>query len=255
MLKSCKYLFGSLILAACFGAGAKDLTILVVGQSMSANSGGHVYREPVKGLYQIDLEGRRVPAKDPLLWASSDGGSLWMPLGRKILQAKLADSVTFMPIGKGGTSLENWLTPGSYVNGKMYRALEIIERNNIKFDYVFFLQGSSDVGTPMKDYATRFYTLHHIIQGRLKKSGSDPAWIIARHTRCGDLYDADIVAVQHAIGRRDNQKHYFVGPDTNPVAMRYRRDRCHLNQAGQELVSDMWLQSLKEVMQKQGRKP
>ncbi|UOO81591.1 hypothetical protein LVJ83_11795 [Uruburuella testudinis] len=250
MQKLSKYA-AALLLLAGWDAGAKDLTILVVGQSLSANSGGHRYSEPVKNLYQIDLQGRRVPAKDPLLWASGDGGSLWMPLGRKMLQAGLADSVTFMPIGKGGTSLENWLTPGSYVNGKMYRALDVAAQQKIKFDYVFFLQGSSDVGTPMKDYASRFYTLHHIIQGRLKQSGSDPAWIVARHTRCGDLFDPEVVAVQYAIGRRDNRKHYFVGPDINPVGMQYRRDRCHLNRAGQEKVADMWLHSLQEVMRRQ----
>ncbi len=253
MPKAFHSLLAACLLAYGLNAAAKDLTILVVGQSMSANSGGHVYRQTQPGLYQIDLHGKRVPARDPMLWASGDGGTLWMPLGRKILQAKLADSVTFMPIGKGGTSLENWLTPGHYVNGKMYRALDLIVQQKIRFDYVFFLQGSSDVGTPIKDYATRFYTLHHIIQGRLKQAGSDPAWIIARHTRCGDLYDPGIVAVQNAISRRDNQHHYFTGPDTNPVAMRYRRDRCHLNREGQEKVADMWLESLQQVMHKQRR--
>lgn len=251
MQKTLYYSAAALLLAVGLSANAKDLTILVVGQSLSANSGGHRYTEPVPNLYQIDLQGNRVPAKDPMLWASSDGGTLWMPLGRKILQAKLADSVTFMPIGKGGTSLENWLTPGSYVNGKMYRALDIINQKNIRFDYVFFLQGSSDTQTPAKEYATRFYTLHHIIQGRLKKSGSDPAWIVARHSRCDKLVSEPIWYVQQAIGLRDNQKHYFVGPDINSVGMQYRRDRCHLNQAGQELVSDMWLESLQAAMRKQ----
>ena len=134
---------------------------------------------------------------------------------------------------------------------KWYRALDIINQKNIRFDYVFFLQGSSDTQTPAKEYATRFYTLHHIIQGRLKKSGSDPAWIVARHSRCDKLVSEPIWYVQQAIGLRDNQKHYFVGPDINSVGMQYRRDRCHLNQAGQELVSDMWLESLQAAMRKQ----
>ena len=66
---------------------AKNISILVIGQSISSNCNQYKY-PAIQGIYQYDFEGNRVKAYDPFIWADCSSGSMWMPLGRIILNNK-----------------------------------------------------------------------------------------------------------------------------------------------------------------------
>jgi hypothetical protein len=215
-------------------ASAKNLNILIIGQSISSNCNEKKY-SPVSGVYQVDLQGNRVAAKDPFLWADCNSGSIWIPFGRLIIESGLTDEVTLMPIGVAGTKLVEWL-PGGIANEKMQRALAIAHDASIRFDYIFFYQGSSDIGENPNKYKNQLVQLNRIV----RKGTGYVDWLIAQHSRCFDKYDAAIAQVQRSfIGEP-----FYAGPNSNQLGNEYRLDRCHLNQEGQEKMASLWVDAL-----------
>ena len=122
---------------------AKDIFILVVGESISANCNQHIFQQ-VPGVYQLNKNGIQTPAKDPFDWSDCSQGSMWIPLGEKIIQNGLADNVTFMPIGVKGTSVSDWKEGGAAF-AKLSSAISMTKEKSINVDYLFWHQGSSDV--------------------------------------------------------------------------------------------------------------
>lgn len=222
---------------------AKNISILVIGQSISSNCNQYKY-PAIQGIYQYDFEGNRVKAYDPFIWADCSSGSMWMPLGRIILNNKLADEVTFMPIGVGATTVNDWL-PNGRAYPKLQKAMSVIKSKQIKFDYIFWHQGSSDIGTPSSIYQKCFnsFASQVIKLGDLRSS----KWIIARHSKCFGQVDEKLWKAQTDIARMDDHIRFFIGPDTNSLGDEYRFDTCHLNQQGQEKMATLWLESLKNA--------
>lgn len=216
---------------------AKDIFILVVGQSIASNCNEHKYNE-IQGVYQIDLEGKRIPASDPFLWADCSQGSMWMPLGDKIISSGLGKTVTIMPIGIGGTSVSDWLPQGRAFK-KLEKAIIVANSRSIRFDYAFWHQGSSDVGRNPKAYASELSQVLRHISLNLKID----KWIIARHSKCGASFDKMISKAQHQTSINYYARR-FPGPDNNALGDEFRFDRCHLNKAGQERMAELWFDSI-----------
>jgi hypothetical protein len=219
---------------------AKDLSILVIGQSISSNCNAYSFdREP--GVYQYDLEGNITEAKDPFLWADCNGGSMWMPLGKKMVSAKMADRVIFMPIGVGGTKITDWLE-GGRAHPKLLHAMSVIQSRKIKFDFILWHQGSSDIGTTPMKYKSDFRKLYKIV--REKISNATP-WIIAIHSRCGEGYDKKIEIAQQELA--NGLPIFYSGPNNNSLDNDYRFDRCHLNKDGQIRMAQLWFNSIQSA--------
>ena len=219
---------------------AKNLSILVIGQSISSNCNAYSFdREP--GVYQYDLEGNITEARDPFLWADCHGGSMWMPLGKKIIDAKMADRVIFMPIGVNGSKITDWLE-GGRVHSKLLRAMSVIQNREIKFDFVLWHQGSSDIGTKPTKYKSDFGKLYKIIK---EKTSRATPWIIAMHSRCSGSYDKKIETAQQEIA--NGLPMFYQGPNNNSLGDNYRFDRCHLNKDGQIKMAQLWFDSIQSA--------
>ena len=237
MLSDAKYIF-ILFFAFFFStANAKEIKILIIGQSISSNCNKHLYTQ-VNGIFQITKDGSIKPAIDPFEWADCVQGSMWIPLGEKIIQAGLSDKVTFMPIGVAGTSVNDWLE-GGRAHKKLSEALALVKNKSIKFDYVFWHQGSSDANTPSKTYGNK---LNSILK-KIRIEFRPEKILIAQHSRCGDLKNAEIAKEQLRISR-NHLRHFYEGPDTNALGNEFRFDGCHLNQLGQEKMAELWLESI-----------
>lgn len=216
---------------------ARDLYVLVVGQSISANCNEHVFEEST-GVYQVDLNGDLKPAKDPFEWADCDKGAMWLPLGTKIVTSGFANRVIFMPIGVGGTSVSDW-QPGGRAFGKLKSALSLANQKSIKFDYAFWHQGSSDYGQDPIIYGKALSQVLTFISLNTKVD----KWIVAQHSKCGSQYDHRIAKEQKNISLNP-QFRRFPGPNTNEFGMEYRYDGCHLNRSGQEKMAELWFNSI-----------
>lgn len=229
------------LLVFCMNSSyGKDVFILVIGQSIASNCNEHKYKER-QGVYQIDLEGRIIPASDPFLWADCSQGSMWVPLGDRIISSGIAKTVTIMPIGIRGTSVSDWLPQGSAFD-KLEKAISVANSRSIRFDYAFWHQGSSDVGRDPKAYARNLSQVLRHISLNLKID----KWIIARHSKCGDSFDQMISKAQYQVSMNYFARR-FPGPDNNKLGEDFRFDGCHLNKAGQEKMAELWLDSIMQA--------
>ncbi|PHV29705.1 hypothetical protein CSQ93_00765 [Janthinobacterium sp. BJB426] len=256
LIKFLVLLFFSLTVAACGGdvssipdkpisPGITDplpeLRILVVGQSISSNCNEHVYGA-VNNVFQIAKDGSMKAASDPFEWADCNKGSMWMPLGKKIIEAGIAHKVVFMPIGVGSSKVEDWQTGGAAFS-KLNNAIALIQKQGITFNLAFWHQGSSNLGMNQTAYVNRVGSVLDYVSSKV----AIERWIIAVHSRCGTIYDQNIESAQLALGGMSELKRY-PGPNNNSLGNEYRFDNCHLNQSGQEKMASMWLESIKAVL-------
>ncbi|WP_289912948.1 sialate O-acetylesterase [Janthinobacterium sp. SUN100] len=219
-----------------------ELRILVIGQSISSNCNEHVY-PAVDNVFQVGKDGAIKIASDPFEWADCNKGSMWMPLGKKLIVGGVARKVIFMPIGVGGTKVTDWQA-GGVAFGKFNSAIGLIQAQGIKFDFAFWHQGSSDFGTDKDLYIQRLSEVIDYVNTKVKVN----RWIIAVHSRCGTAYDRNIESAQLAFGNVPKLKRY-PGPNTNLLSDEYRFDACHLNEKGQEKMASMWLDSIKAALE------
>ena len=240
MLSAVKFIFFFVFLAVNSSVRAKDVFILVVGQSISANCNQHLFK-PVPGVYQITKDGNKIIAEDPFEWGDCSQGSMWIPLGQKIIQNGLSDNVIFMPIGVGGTSVSDW-EQGGRAFEMLSNAISIVKEKSISVDYLFWHQGSTDINMSSIIYGRK---LNSVLRN-LKFSFQPKKIIISQHSRCGYAFDKKISRVQKIISNRHGY-HFFAGPDTNALGNEYRFDGCHLNKIGQEKMAELWLASMIEA--------
>jgi hypothetical protein len=217
------------------------MKILVIGQSISANCNDYVYG-PVAGVYQFDMNGEIAEGKDPFVWADCDRGSMWMPLGRKLIESGIVKKVVFMPLGIGATKVEDW-QEGGRAFGRLNKALGIANSKGVVFDFAFWHQGSADIGTPKDEYLNRLES----VVAYVNKNAHVNKWLIAQHSRCNGKMDVDIEAVQRLFGVAPGSGRYL-GPNNNLLGDEYRFDGCHLNQKGQEEMATMWLASIRDAL-------
>jgi hypothetical protein len=215
-----------------------ELRILVIGQSISANCNEHQYGASVN-VFQVAKDGAIKPAADPFEWADCGGGSMWMPLGKRLIDDGIAKKVVFMPIGVGGTKVRDWQEGGSAF-AKLNDAITVIKKQGLTFDFAFWHQGSADIGTPKAEYQTRLSSVVSYVGNNVPIQ----RWLIALHSRCFGNYDPNIEDVQRIFGNAPELKR-FPGPNNNLLGEEYRiADRCHLNQKGQEQMAGMWLEAV-----------
>jgi hypothetical protein len=218
-----------------------ELRILVLGQSIASNCNEHRYG-PVDGVYQIVKDGSSKPASDPFEWADCAEGSVWMPLGKKLIDNGIAQKVTFMPIGVGGTRVQDWIEGGTAFS-KLNNAISVIKQRQLTFDFAFWHQGSSDIGTNKNAYIAGLTSLIGYTDANVQIA----RWLIARHSKCWGNYDPNIEEAQTVVGNSPALRR-FLGPNNNLLGDDYRVDRCHLNQKGQEEMASMWLESIRSAL-------
>lgn len=218
-----------------------EMRILVIGQSIASNCNDYAYGL-VDGVFQIDKSGNTKPASDPFEWADCIKGSVWMPLGKRLIDAGIAEKVTFMPIGVGGSKVEDWQVGGSAFS-KLNTALVLAQKKGITFDLALWHQGSANAGDSQAIYRDKLnsvlnYVSAHAVVNR---------WLIAIHSRCSGVYDRNVEAAQIEIGSMSALERY-PGANNNALGDEFRVDRCHLNRAGQEKLSSLWLESIEAAL-------
>ena len=250
--------FSALILTACGGGGGignptsivpvapivnfplEEIKILIIGQSISSNCNEYVYG-PVDNVFQIGKDGVLKAARDPFEWADCSKGAMWMPLGKKMIEAGIARKVIFMPIGVGGTRVEDWQEGGAAFS-KLQNAISLMQVRGLSFDFAFWHQGSSNIGMEKAVYAERLRSVLDYVSSKV----AIKRWLIAVHSRCSGAYDSGIEFAQILVGNAP-QLNRYPGPNTNLLGNEYRYDTCHLNQKGQEKMASMWLESVSAV--------
>lgn len=221
-------------------AETKGMTFLIIGQSISSNCNQKKFG-PENGVNQYDFNGNITKAQDPLIWADCTEGSLWIPMGKELIERKITNQVNLLPIGVSGTKVQDWL-PSGKAFPKLERSLDLIVKNKIHIDYILFYQGSSDIGTKPSLYKYNFLQLHHIVKDKLGPID----WIIAAHSKCSGKIDKDIEYIQKSLSYGP----FYTGPDSNILGDDYRFDGCHLNERGQIKMANLWVNAIQNAINK-----
>jgi hypothetical protein len=217
-----------------------NLNILVIGQSISSNCNDFIYG-PSANVMQIAKDGSIKAAQDPFEWADCTKGSMWMPLGKRIIEARIAKQVTFMPIGVAGSKIADWQSGGPDF-GKLNEAINLVKKNGVSFDFAIWHQGSADFGMSRNEYATRLLSIISYVNQKIPVK----RWLIGVHSRCWGGYDAEIEAAQRSVADAPASNRYL-GANTNTLDDSLRVDQCHLNQKGQEQAAALWLDAIQNA--------
>jgi hypothetical protein len=190
---------------------------------------------------QVAKDGSVKAAQDPFEWADCAKGSMWMPFGKRIIEAGMAKQVTFMPIGVAGSKIADWQSGGSDF-GKLNEAINLIKKNGISFDFAIWHQGSADFGMARTEYASRLSSIIAYVNLNVPVK----RWLIGIHSRCWGNYDAEIEAAQRSVADAPASNRYL-GANTNTLNDDFRFDQCHLNQKGQEAAATLWLDAIQNA--------
>ena len=80
---------------------SRTAVIVIAGQSTADNSGDTPY-SPSRSVHNFNLfDGMCYRAKDPLLGATGNGGSVWPRLGDMLVAGNVFDQVLFVPLAVG----------------------------------------------------------------------------------------------------------------------------------------------------------
>lgn len=213
--------------------------ILTLGQSNAANESTLAY-QPGEGVYNFNFfDGRCYVARDPLLGASGQEGSVWSRLGDKLIRAGVYERVLIAPIAVGGTRVHTW-TPDGLHFPRLIKVQEAFASQGLKPTLVLWHQGEADAKhTTKEEYVERFTRM---LEG-MRSLGIDAPVYVAIASVCAHPGSDAIRAAQRQVAATlDN---VFIGANTDELdRLRWRRDGCHFSAEGLEEHAKLWAEVL-----------
>ncbi|HBY87178.1 MAG TPA: hypothetical protein DEO86_15035 [Colwellia sp.] len=216
------------------------MVLFAFGQSNSANHGDSLHK-PVKGVYNLNpFDGSCYQAQDPLLGATGEKGSVWMPLAEKLIATSTVEQILIVPFGVGGSAIKRWTADGDLV-GRIKRSIDALEQQNIKATHIVWHQGETDArnGTTTIEYIKMFGE----VISQLSPLGLDVPIYIATATLCGvEASNVDISIAQQKLPAA--YPNVFSGANSDTLGNEMRFDNCHFNQQGLAKHADLWFKAL-----------
>jgi hypothetical protein len=220
----------------------RTAVMLIFGQSNSTNQGKGKF-SPDGGVYNFNFfDGQCYLAKDPLLGTSGKGGSFASRLGDRLVKAKIFDTVVLVPIGVGGTYMEDWTLGGIHFR-RIPVAIQRLANAGLPVTHLIWHQGEGNTGSMSNPeaYKNNFLAMLNAIRSYRV---SAPIFVPLVSV-CGGAPDEITRRGQRALV---NPAHgIYPGPDTDSLRLNYRYDNCHLNSAGLEAHAEMWFRTIKHT--------
>ncbi len=218
----------------------RTMVALVFGQSNAANFGET--RLTADARVSVFVNGRLLPAADPLPGADGVGGSVWTRLGNDLLTAGMYDRVVFVPVAVGGTEIADWTPEVKKHFERVEKAVRDVQAAGLQFTHLLWHQGESDAYKHIDpaSYRLRFMNMLK----RIRELGVTAPIYVAVATRCGPYPEnADIRWVQRDLVNHDLG--IWQGPDTDTLGAEFRFDGCHFSTQGLAAHAQMWVSFLK----------
>tara|TARA_R110002167_G_scaffold35698_1_gene113779 strand:+ start:52 stop:993 length:942 start_codon:yes stop_codon:yes gene_type:complete len=222
---------------ACRELPADSLVLVLFGQSNAGNSGAGRFGA-VEGVYNYNhLDGRCYRARDPLLGATGNGGTPWLPLAQAIIRHSLSEAVVLAPIAVGQTRVAQW-APGGNLHGRIGRVLDGLRAAGLPVGKLLWHQGESDGATSTREYEEAFLRM----AASIRDAGEAAPIHVAVATRCQGEPNPAVRRAQQRLpmlmpGLR-------AGPDTDGLAGPRWRVGCHFTQEGLRRHADLWFSAL-----------
>ena len=215
----------------------KDAIVIVAfGQSNSANYVQYRAVDTTDSVYNF-AAGKCYLAKDPLLGADGDRGSLWIKLAQKMAK-KSHKKVVIQSFGVGNTSITQWADEKGlgYLLFYNLSALKPVYQN---VDYFFWVQGETDVGMTPEIYRQNLLK----IISTTKRFYPTSLFALSSTTYCFGKSNTDIAAIQKNI-RNVVPSVIWLGDTDQFNSAQYRWDDCHLTLQGVDAVGAEFSQHL-----------
>lgn len=220
----------------------RTMVVLTAGQSNAANAGTDPMG-PVPGVFNL-YRGRLYQARDPLLGASGNGGSVWMRFSREVLASGLFERVILVPVAIGGTRIAHW-APGGELAWRIPDAIGRVHALGLDITHVIWHQGESDTqyGTSRRAYAQ---ALRSVVR-RIRACGVPAPIMVCLAAQMRDLSGPQIIAAQKDVIA--SEPGLIAGPDTDELCGGdYRSDRLHFNAKGFESFARGLFLALPEML-------
>lgn len=221
-----------------FAPAERTMVALVFGQSNAGNSGESLAREHA-GVYEF-YKGRIYAARDPLLGATGNGGSVWVRLASQAIDHGRFDSVVLVPFAVGASEIARW-APGGSLHRLLLTVVDDARGAGLQFTHLLWHHGEADamLGTSAAVYREKFHALLDAIRAR----GIKAPIYVARASRCGRYHPNDEIR-RAQLELVDNRAGILAGPDTDSLDFSARYDGCHFSSEGLERAAELWLQSI-----------
>jgi hypothetical protein len=219
-------------------APGRTMVALVFGQSNAGNS-GETRGPSHRNVFEY-YRGRIYEARDPLLGATGDGGSIWTRLAAKAIASGAYDAVVLVPFAVGTAEIARFAPGGSLSDG-LLGVIADARKSGLVFTHLLWDQGEADAyaKTSADAYRQRFEAMFAAIRGL----GVNAPIYVARATRCAkvrpseELRNAQAALANPASG-------VLAGPDLDTLGFAERYDGCHFSTEGLDRAADLWLDAL-----------
>jgi hypothetical protein len=216
----------------------RTMFALVFGQS-NAGNGGESPGSAHPGVYEF-YRGRLYAARDPLLGARGDGGSIWLRFAAKAIASGEFDSVVLVPFAVGASEIARW-APGGSLHGALLSVLASARDSGLTFTHLLWQQGEADAiaRTSGQAYRESFVAM----LAAIRDQGVSAPIYVARASRCGKVRpSAEIRGAQDRLV--DPALGILAGPDTDLLGFAERYDGCHFSNEGLERAAESWLAAI-----------
>lgn len=220
--------------------GARTAVLLIFGQSNAGNHGEAPYKS-TKTAYNLNFyTGRCFVARDPLLGATGNGGSLGSALADQLLSDGLFDSVLLVPIAVSASTIEDWAPRGQH-HRRLVKALGRIHQAGFGPTHLIWHQGEAN--TRWNANAAVYTALFHEMLSAIRDQGIKADVFVPLASVCHAA--ADPITRQGQAALVDPAKGIHPGPDTDTLDDKFRYDNCHFSTRGMELHARLWALTLR----------
>ena len=221
----------------------KTMIALTFGQSNAANSGQLAYTPHNDGIYNY-YQGKLYTAKDPMLGATRNGGSVWTHLGDMLVDSGLFTKVIFIPIAVGGSEIACWTSGDCYK--KLLQTLNSLDSQHIKLTHIFWHQGETDNlnNTSAAKYKEQFAA---ILQTLRKHQSANLYVSIASYHPGASTKPLGVDSVIRNAQQQfiNENKGVLEGPDTDTLIHAIHRfDSVHFSDFGMKAFARLWLRAI-----------
>jgi hypothetical protein len=222
------------------GLRAKPLMVaLVFGQSNAGNSGETLGKEH-PGVYELH-RGRLYQARDPLLGAEGDGGSVWIRLAATAVDSGEFGAVVLVPFAFGTSEIARW-APGGSLHDALLARIAQAQASGLRFTHLLWHQGEADA---QRDTAGAAYRESFLAMlAAIRRLGVDAPIYVAATSRCGKVRGSEAVRGAQT-GLIDPPAGILPGPDTDTLGFADRYDGCHFSTEGLEKAASLWWDAIR----------
>ncbi|EFL52285.1 protein of unknown function DUF303 acetylesterase putative [Solidesulfovibrio fructosivorans JJ]] len=228
--------------------GPRGMVALVFGQSNASNTVDPGYGA-TQAVYAYQAGVCR-KVRDAIAGATGSKGSAWARLGDRIVTSGLYDTVLYVDIARGGSSILNWGPKGN-LHALLESTVKDMRAHGLAPTHVFFHQGEADcaLGLTRQEYQA---VLKTVLSDTRRLVGPKPGIFVSRASLfldpvCGNTRNPGcykscpaITAAQTAV--IDPERGIYPGPNTDLIVPWFdRNDGYHFTAQAADHFAAAWM--------------